>query len=342
MADIPRRIDGVDQVEILIVDDGSSDRTIEIAREIGVDHIICHTGNKGLAEAFKTGIDACLRRGADIIVNTDGDNQYPGRFIPKLIQPIVEGRAEIVVGDRQTSQNAHFSPLKRRLQWAGSFVVRQLSGTEIPDAVSGFRAISRNAALRLNIVSSFSYTIEMLIQAGSKRMAVTSVPIETNAKTRESRLFRSIPGFIWRSATTMLRMYAMYKPMRTFLYIGGAITLIGALPILRFLYFFAIGEGGGHIQSLILGGVLVVVGFTTFLFGLMADLISFNRRLLETALEKVRGFELHGTSPSDETSVLDRIARAEAFRDSRDQAMPARERAPNDANSRSPDAAEGN
>ena len=342
MADIPRRIDGVDQVEVLIVDDGSSDRTIEVAREIGVDHIICHTGNKGLAEAFKTGIDACLRRGADIIVNTDGDNQYPGRFIPKLIQPIVEGRAEIVVGDRQTSKNAHFSPLKRRLQWAGSFVVRQLSGTEIPDAVSGFRAISRNAALRLNIVSSFSYTIEMLIQAGSKRMAVTSVPIDTNAKTRESRLFRSIPGFIWRSATTMLRMYAMYKPMRTFLYIGGAITLIGALPILRFLYFFAIGEGGGHVQSLILGGVLVVVGFTTFLFGLMADLISFNRRLLETALEKVRGFELHGTSPADDTGVLDQIARAEAFRDSRDRAMPARGHDPNDANSPSPDAAKGN
>lgn len=292
VADIPRQIDGVDLVEVLIIDDGSTDRTVEVAGEAGVHHIIRHKANRGLAHTFATGIDACVRLGADIIVNTDGDNQYPGRFIPDLIQPILDGKAEIVVGDRQTAHNANFSPLKRKLQRLGSFVVRQISGTKAPDAVSGFRAISRNAALRLNIVSTFSYTIEMLIQAGNKRMAVASVPIETNAKTRDSRLFSSLSGFIWRSVTTMLRMYAMYQPLRTFFYIGCALSLVGAVPILRFLYLYYQGEGDGHIQSLVLGGVLLVMGLTTFMFGLIADLISFNRRLMETTLEKVRRLEL--------------------------------------------------
>ena len=290
--DIPRRIEGVDQVEILIVDDGSTDRTVEVARELGVDHIIRNKNNQGLARTFRNGLDACLRLGADVIVNTDGDNQYCGADIPALVRPILEGRADLVVGDRRTGEVAHFSPFKKRLQRLGSFTVRQLSGAEIPDAVSGFRAVSREAALRLNIVSSFSYTIEMLIQAGKKHMAIASVPVRTNAKTRESRLFRSIPKFIERSLTTMVRMYAMYQPLRVFVYIGLTLTALGLLPILRFVWFYFTEGGAGHIQSLVLGGTLVIVGLVTFLIGLVADLINFNRQLLEMTLERVRRIEL--------------------------------------------------
>jgi len=292
VADIPRQIDGVDQVEILIIDDGSSDRTVEVAREIGVDHIVRHKTNRGLARTFRSGIDACLRLGADIIVNTDGDNQYAGQDIPKLIAPILAGEADVVVGDRQTERVAHFSESKKMLQRLGSSVVRRLSETTIPDAVSGFRAISRDAALQLNIISPFSYTIEMLIQAGKKHMAITSVPVGTNPKTRDSRLFKSIPKFIERSLTTMVRMYAMYQPLRVFFFMGMTLSIIGAIPVLRFLYYYLIGSGTGHIQSLILGGVLLMMGFITFLVGLVADLISFNRQLVEMTLERVRRIEL--------------------------------------------------
>jgi len=292
VAEIPRDIPGVDKVEVLIVDDGSTDRTVKIAREAGVDHIIRHRNRKGLARAFRTGIDSCLRRGADIIVNTDGDNQYCGADIPKLIAPILEGKADIVVGDRQTHKIPHFSPFKKLLQKAGSAVVRRLSNTDVPDAVSGFRAISREAALHLNIVSPFSYTIEMLIQAGRKYMHVTSVPIRTNDKTRESRLFSSIPRFLERSLTTMVRMYSMYRPLKLFFAIGLLLSLAGAAPVVRFLYFYFAGDGGGHIQSLVLGGVLLIIGFMTFMIGLVADLISFNRQLVEITLEKVRRIEL--------------------------------------------------
>jgi len=292
VADIPRNIPGVEKVEILIVDDGSTDRTVQVAREIGVDHIIRHRNRKGLARAFRTGIDSCLRRGADIIVNTDGDNQYIGADIPKLIAPILEGRADIVVGDRQTHTIPHFSIFKKFLQKAGSAVVRRLSNTDVPDAVSGFRAISREAALHLNIVSPFSYTIEMLIQAGRKYMSVTSVPIRTNPKTRDSRLFSSIPRFLERSLTTMVRMYSMYRPLKMFFAIGMLLSLAGAAPVIRFLYFYFTGDGGGHVQSLILGGVLLIIGFMTFMIGLVADLISFNRQLVEITLEKVRRIEL--------------------------------------------------
>lgn len=319
VADIPRRIDGMDRVEVLIIDDGSSDRTVEVARDVGVDHIVRHKTNRGLAASFRTGLDRCLELGADVIVNTDGDNQYAGSDIPRLIAPIIEGRADIVVGDRQTAKLAHFSPAKKLLQALGSFAVRQLSGTTIPDAVSGFRAISREAALKLNIVSSFSYTIEMLIQAGRKRMAVTSVPVGTNAKTRDSRLFRSIPQFLSRSLGTMLRIYSMYQPLRTFFYIGLFLTAAGALPILRFLYFYLVDGGSGHIQSLVLGGVLVIIGLTTFLIGLLADLVSFNRQLVETVLEKVRKLELsedslagarrRGTHPTEQLAALERLVR---------------------------------
>lgn len=288
---IPRRIEGIDSVEILVIDDGSSDGTAGVARELGVDHIVTHTNNKGLARAFRTGVDACLARGADIIVNTDADNQYDGRDIPRLIRPILDGSADIVVGDRRTQQNPHFPFLKRKLQSLGSGMVRALSGTDVPDAVSGFRAISRDAALQLNILSPFSYTIEMLIQAGRKNFAIASVPIRTNPPTRGSRLFDSIPQFIGRSQTTMLRMYAMYKPLSTFFYIGLALLAIGLIPICRFVYFYLTSGGAGHIQSLVLGGVFVVLGFVTLLFGLLADLINFNRQLIEMTLEKVRQLE---------------------------------------------------
>ena len=292
VADIPRQIPGIDTVEILVVDDGSSDRTVEVAKNVGVDHIVRNTLNQGLARTFRRGLDECLRRGADIIVNTDGDNQYAGKDIPKLIQPILDHTAEIVIGDRQTAKISHFSPLKKLLQSLGSSVVRKLSGVQVPDAVSGFRAISRKAAIRLNIVSTFSYTIEMLIQAGNKQMAVAHVPVDTNPKTRESRLFRSIPKFIGFQLTNMIRMYAMYRALKVFFYIGIVFSTIGILPILRFLVFYFKGAGDGHIQSLILGGVLVSMGFIAFLVGLVADLISNNRQLVEMTLERVRRAEL--------------------------------------------------
>jgi glycosyltransferase involved in cell wall biosynthesis len=314
VADIPRRIDGIAAVEILVIDDGSTDRTVEVARAVGVDHVVRHHANRGLARSFRTGLDACLRLGADVIVNTDGDNQYAGADIPRLIRPILEGRADIVIGDRQPGRIAHFSPLKRRLQALGSWVVRQLSATNVPDAVSGFRAISREAALQLNILSGFSYTIEMLIQAGRRRMAIASVPVKTNPVERPSRLFKSIPRFISLSVATMLRAFSMYKPLRVFFLIGLVLSVAGAVPVLRFLYFWMLGDGVGHIQSLILGGVLLVIGFMAFLIGLVADLISFNRQLLELVLEKLRRLELEerpGSAVSEQKTVLRWARRAE-------------------------------
>jgi glycosyltransferase involved in cell wall biosynthesis len=304
VADIPRFIPGVDSVEVLIIDDGSTDRTVDVAREIGVDHIVRHRNTKGLALAFRTGIDACLRRGADIIVNTDGDNQYCAADIPALIAPILRGEADIVVGDRETHKVPHFSLFKKLLQRYGSAMVRRVSRTTVPDAVSGFRAMSREAALHLNIVSPFSYTIEMLIQAGRKKMAVASVPIGTNAKTRDSRLFSSIPRFLERSLTTMVRMYSMYRPLKFFVAVGTFVTLAGLVPVIRFLYLFAVGDGDGHIQSLVLGGALTVIGLMTFLIGLLADLIGFNRQLLEMTLEKVRRMELEMGIVEDDPTAL--------------------------------------
>lgn len=293
VADIPRRIEGVDVVEILVIDDGSTDDTVAVARRCGVDHIVRHKNNRGLARAFRTGLEACLRHGADIIVNTDADNQYAGADIPKLIRPILEKRADIVIGDRQTSKIRHFSAVKKLLQRLGSHVVGTLSGIKVPDAVSGFRAISREAALQLNIVSPFSYTIEMVIQAGKKHWAVATVPVRTNPKTRESRLFKSIPRFIERSLTTMVRMYAMYQPMRVFFLIGGIMILIGIAPIGRFLHAYFTSGGAGHIQSLVLGTTLIICGAISIVIGLVADLINFNRQLIEMTLEKVRRIEMH-------------------------------------------------
>ena len=296
--DIPRKIEGVDQVEILIIDDGSTDKTVEIAKEIGVDHIVRNICNKGLARSFLAGLDACLRLGADIIVNTDGDNQYKGEDIPKLIEPILKEEADIVIGDRQTDKVAHFGFAKKKLQKIGSWVIRGLSETDVPDAVSGFRAFRREAAMQMNIVSPFSYTIETIIQAGKKHLAVTSVPIGTNPKTRESRLFKSIPRFIERSLTTMIRMYTMYQPLRVFFYIGFFFILAGLIPSVRFLIYYFMGQGGGHIQSLIFAAILFIVGFQVLVVGLVADVISFNRRLIEETLLRVRRMEFDHLNPN--------------------------------------------
>ena len=293
IADIPDQIDGIDEIELLVIDDGSADRTVEVARELGVDHIVRNRKNMGLARSFRRGLDACLAAGADIIVNTDGDNQYSGKDIPKLIRPILSGSADIVIGDRETAKIPHFSRRKKFMQWLGSGIVRKLAGIWVPDTVSGFRAFSREAAIRTNVVSSFSYTIETVIQAGKKDMAVVSVPVSTNQVTRESRLFKNTLEFLIRQFTTVVRMYSMYQPLRVFFFIGSFLVLLGVVPILRFLYLFLAGSGDGHIQSLVLGGTFLLMGFVAYLAGLVADLISFNRQLLEITLEKVRRMELN-------------------------------------------------
>jgi len=290
--DIPKEIDGIDSVQVLIIDDGSTDKTVEVARKIGVDFIVQNAKNKGLARTFKAGMDACLRLGADIIVNTDGDNQYNGQDIPKLIKPILDRRADIVVGDRQTDTIPHFSPFKKKMQRLGSFVVQKLSETSVPDTVSGFRAFSREAALQMNVVSPFSYTIETVIQAGKKHLAITSVPIGTNPKTRESRLFKSIPNFIERSVSTMIRVYTMYQPLRVFFYIGCLAFILGLIPSFRFLFQYLLGNGSGHIQSLIFAAIMFIIGFQAVMIGMLADVIGFNRKLIEEILVKVRKIEL--------------------------------------------------
>ena len=290
--DIPRRIDGIDSVEILIIDDGSTDRTVAVARELGVDHIVRNTGNKGLAISFMNGLEACLRLGADIIVNTDGDNQYHGADIPKLVGPIMRKEADIVVGDRQTDSIGHFSFTKKKLQKMGSRMVRLLSGTRVPDTVSGFRAFSRAAALQINVISTYSYTVETLIQAGNKRLAISSVPVGINPKTRESRLVKSIPRFMMYQMSTMVRMYTMFRPLRTFFMIGAVLILGALVPSGRFLYFYFLGKGGGHIQSLILATILFITGFQVLIVGLLGDVISSNRKLIEEVLLRVKKIEL--------------------------------------------------
>ena len=291
LARLPRRIPGIDRIEYLIVDDGSTDGTSDVARKLEVHHIERHRVNRGLAAAFRSGIDRALAEGADIIVNTDADNQYEGADIAALVAPLVAGEADVAIGDRGVGSNAHFGWFKRRLQRLGSAIVRRLSKTNTTDAVSGFRAMTRRAAQRINITSDFSYTTDMLIQAGRKRMAVVSVPVRTNGVVRPSRLFRSVPQFITNTALTIIRVYAMYNPLRVFVLIGGIAVLVGLAPMVRFLWFYADGKGGGHVQSLIIGGVLLLIGFLTILLGALADLIARNRLLLEQALERLRMVE---------------------------------------------------
>jgi glycosyltransferase involved in cell wall biosynthesis len=281
LEDLPKKIDGIDSIEILIINDGSTDKTVEVAKNLGVHHVLQFTNNKGLAKAFISGINQSLKLGADIIVNTDADNQYFGGDIVKLIQPILKKDADIVIGDRQVETIRHFSPVKIFLQKFGSWIVRQLSGTEVPDATSGFRAYSRDAALQLNVVSDFTYTIETIISAGKKNLAITHVPVKTNTKLRESRLFPNIRVYIQRSLVTMLKVYSMYRPLRLFTLAGGTTFLLGFAIGCRYLFFFFMGQTEGHIQSLILSAILLIVGFQIIMMGIAAELISVNRQLLE-------------------------------------------------------------
>jgi glycosyltransferase involved in cell wall biosynthesis len=299
--DLPGEIPGVDAIETLIIDDGSTDGTAQVARQLGVNHVVRFSQNRGLARGFMAGIDACLKVGADIIVNTDADNQYCGEDIPKLIQPILDGEADIVVGDRQVDRISDFSQAKKSLQKIGSWVVRLASDTEVPDATSGFRAISREAAMRMFVTSEFTYTLETLIQAGHAHLAVSAVPIRTNPKTRESRLFRGIAEYLRRSASTIIRIYTMYRPLKAFLYLATLLFLCGTFLGGRFLYYHLTEDNTGHVQSLILAAILLIVAFIVLVSGLLADLVGANRKLLEDAISRLRRLEYdHVRPPSAE------------------------------------------
>lgn len=284
---LPRTVPGFTSVEWLIIDDGSSDETVAVAQRCGVDHIVRHTGNKGLAKAFMTGLEACLRQGADVIVNTDADNQYNADDIPALVKPVVEGRAEMVIGARPIETIEHFSPLKKILQKLGSWAVRVVSKTDVADAPSGFRAMNRATAQRLIVFSNYTYTLETLVQAGQKNIKVLSVPVRVNGDLRPSRLVRNMRSYIVRSIITLLRIFVIYRPVLFFGWIGAALFGTGCLIGLRYLWLDAIGEGGGHVQSLILGALLLGMGFQTMLVAFLADLLSANRTLIEDVRFKV-------------------------------------------------------
>lgn len=291
LADLPKSIPGVDVIEVLVIDDGSRDGTADVARACGVDHIVRLRRNKGLAAAFQAGMDACIKAGADFIVNTDADNQYAGHDIPKLLLPLLRGEADICIGDRNIAELRHMSWRKRQLQALGSWVVRQVSGTTVPDTTSGFRAYTRDAALRMTIVSEFSYTLESIIQAGKKRMAIAHVPISVNPRTRESRLFDSIFSYIKRSGATIVRIYAMYEPLKVFTYLGLFVLLVGVAGFARFFYFYLQGQAFRHFSSLVASGMIVTLGFMVLVIGLLADVISGNRKLLEDLVYRVRSLE---------------------------------------------------
>ena len=306
LADLPRTIPGVDVVEVLVIDDGSRDGTADRARACGVEHIVRLRRNKGLAAAFQAGIDACLKAGADYIVNTDADNQYAGHDIPKLLAPLLRGDADIAIGDRNIAELRHMSWRKRRLQALGSWVVRQVSNTSVPDTTSGFRAYTRDAAMRMTIVSEFSYTLESIIQAGKKRMAIAHVPVSVNPRTRESRLFDSVFSYIKKSGATIVRIYTMYEPLKVFTYLGLMFLLVGAGGLVRFVYYYMHGLAARHIASLVASGVIVTLGMVVLVIGLLADVISANRKLLEDLVYRVRAIESPPRESEPDRPVLTR------------------------------------
>ena len=314
LADLPRAIPGIDAIELLVIDDGSTDGTGEVAGAHGVHHVIRLRSNRGLAYAFMAGLDASVRRGADYIVNTDADNQYAGADVAKLVQPLIAGTADIVIGDRSVATLRHMPLPKRWLQRIGSWVVRQVSNTRVPDTTSGFRAYTREAALRQTVVSDFSYTLETIIQAGKKRMAIAHVPVATNAQTRPSRLFDSVFTYLKKSAATIVRVYAMYEPFKVFMCAGSASLVAGFAVSMRFVYDYLTAGGVGHVQSLILAAVLMIVGFQIMLIGLMADVISANRKLTEELLYRVRSMELAVSPPGGETAAPSRHEAADTNR----------------------------
>jgi glycosyltransferase involved in cell wall biosynthesis len=285
---IPKKIDGIDDIEILVIDDGSTDKTIAIAKKFGVKHFVVHKQNQGLAKSFADGLDYCLSHGADIIVNTDGDNQYPQADIGKLVKPVLDGKAEIVVADRQTHKIQHFSALKKFFQRFGSWVVNKAAGTKLPDAASGFRAYSREAAMRINVITTFSYCMENIIHAGNKRIPITSVKITVNPKTRESRLFKSMWQHMYKSGIAIVRSFTMHKPYVIFINLGFILFLIGIIPFIRYGIIYLAGDRGQHIQSLILGAILMFAAIISFALGIIADLIRTNRILIEENLEQTK------------------------------------------------------
>lgn len=285
---IPKQIDGVDSVEVLVIDDGSTDKTIEVAKAHGVKHFVLHPQRKGLARSFHDGVMKALEMGADIVVNTDGDNQYPQERIPDLVQPIIAGKADMVIADRQTSKIKHFSLGKKLMQRVGTRVLNLAAGTKVPDAPSGFRAYSRESLMQLNIVTRFSYAMETIIQAGHKNMSIASVPIKTNPKTRESRLFKSSWEHIRKSGSAIVRAFIMYRPFVFFMTLAAILFLAGIFPFGRFIYYFLFDNTGGHVQSLLLGSVLLVGSFISVALGIIADLIRINRTLIEENLEQIR------------------------------------------------------
>ncbi len=297
--DLPKHIDGIDTIEYLIINDGSKDATVEVARRWGVNYVVDLRRNKGLAYGFMAGIDACLRNGADIIVNTDADNQYVAEDIELLVRPIIEGRSDIVIGERPIDATEHFSPVKKKLQHFGSWVVQKASNSDIPDAPSGFRAYSRDAAMRLNVTNDYTYTLETIVQAGRNRMAQTSVKIRTNGELRPSRLFNSMMGYVKKSMVTILRAYMMYSPLKTLSLLALVPSLVGLAVIIRYLVFVIMGNTAGHIQSLILGCTLLIMGFMTFMIALIGDLLSKNRKLLEDIEYHTRHMDYDGVKLED-------------------------------------------
>lgn len=304
--DLPKAIEGIDEIEYLIINDGSTDKTVETALNWGVHYVVNFARNKGLAKGFMAGLNACLEYGADIIVNTDADNQYCGADVETIVRPILEGKADIVVGERPIDQTEHFSPLKKKLQHFGSWVVRKASKTDIPDAPSGFRAFSREAALRLNVINDYTYTLETIVQAGRNKMAIVSVPIRTNGELRPSRLFGSMFGYIKRSMLTIIRAFLMYRPLQFFATLGIILLLFGVGIGIRFLIYFASGEGAGHIQSLILASMMIILGVMTGIVGMQADIIAGNRKLLEDIQYHVRKMDCEKKGKQEEEKESDK------------------------------------